>query len=370
MNIDFWTSTEYGGFMKALMKELSSKGLNSKQKFNISENSYRSSVTPLQRFILRFKQYVIYPLQLIISLIGSRLKHSQQFPIVVATNTFYAPLVATFFNKKVIHLVYDLFPEAMIHSGKWKEGGLRVKFFRWIVNLSLARSATNVFLGERLKEYVEFIHGDLPNSEIIHVGADESPFLKLDLNDNLDPITILYCGNFGNMHESQTLFDAWELGRCESLRFLFHCSGPKRNELELFYNKNIKKLENYLKICDGLPYNDWVNVMKSSHIALVTMKEGSQNVVMPSKTYSAMMAGQAILAVAPENSDLVDLIKKANCGWWVNPGDSIGLYDCLTKIYSDKELLKAKRLAAYNYAHENFGQKSLSEEWEKVIRKI
>ena len=56
--------------MKALMKELSSKGLNSKQKFNISENSYRSSVTPLQRFILRFKQYVIYPLQLIISLIG------------------------------------------------------------------------------------------------------------------------------------------------------------------------------------------------------------------------------------------------------------------------------------------------------------
>ena len=45
--------------------------------------------------------------------------------------------------------------------------------------------------------------------------------------------------------------------------------------------------------------------MQSSQIALVTMSEGSQEVA-PSKTYSAMMAGQAILAVAPEDSDLVD----------------------------------------------------------------
>jgi len=35
---------------------------------------------------------------------------------------------------------------------------------------------------------------------------------------------------------------------------------------------------------------------------------------MPSKTYSAMMAGQAVLAIAPEDSDLVDLVKVADCG--------------------------------------------------------
>jgi len=39
------------------------------------------------------------------------------------------------------------------------------------------------------------------------------------------------------------------------------------------------------------------------------MAPGAEQVVMPSKTYSAMMAGQAVLAIAPEESDLVDLIK-------------------------------------------------------------
>ena len=38
-----------------------------------------------------------------------------------------------------------------------------------------------------------------------------------------------------------------------------------------------------------------------------------------------MMAGQAILAIAAEDSDLVDLIKLADCGWWVAPGDVAGL---------------------------------------------
>ena len=127
----------------------------------------------------------------------------------VATNTFFAPLLATFFNSRVIHLVYDLFPEAMIHSGKWEEGQVRVKFFRWLVGLSLRRSAANIFLGERLKKYVESVHGILPNSKIIAVGADEAPFSELEPLKDSEKIKLLYCGNFGNMHESKTLFDVW-----------------------------------------------------------------------------------------------------------------------------------------------------------------
>ena len=54
--------------------------------------------------------------------------------------------------------------------------------------------------------------------------------------------------------------------------------------------------------------------MQSCQIALVTMSEGAQEVVMPSK-FSAMMAGQAILRSHQKISE-VDLIKVADCGWW------------------------------------------------------
>ena len=370
MKIFFWTSTEYGGFMNALMSRFRDNGIEASQAYNISEIDYRSARSAPQRLLLRFRQYILYPIQLSFHLMFEVCKGNAKRPVVVATNTFFAPLLATFFNSRVIQLVYDLFPEAMIHSGKWREGQLRVKFFRWLVGLGLKRSAYNIFLGERLKIHVESIHGSLPNSKIIAVGADETPFTKLESLEDSERIKVLYCGNFGNMHESKTLFDTWEYGINDSFQFLFHCSGPKRQDIELFYNKHEAKLEDHLQIGGGLSNEAWIKVMQSSQIALVTMSEGSQEVVMPSKTYSAMMAGQAILAVAPENSDLVDLIKAANCGWWVVPGDVEGFQECLSIIQSNKNLLLEKRQNAYRVAHEQYGQGSLAKQWVEVFQSL
>jgi glycosyltransferase involved in cell wall biosynthesis len=370
MKINFWTSTEYGGFMNALMAKLGDNSIEANQRFNISETSYRSANSTPKRLLLRFRQYIVYPIQLSFNLFYEALAGNSKRPVVVATNTFFAPLLATFFNKRVIHLVYDLFPEAMIHSGKWQEGQLRVKFFRWLVGLSLKRSAINIFLGERLKKYVESIHGTLPNSKIIAVGADETPFTKLESLEDSERIKVLYCGNFGNMHESKTLFDAWKYGINDSFDFLFHCSGPKRKDLELFHKKHEAKLRDRLQIGGGLSNEAWIKMMQSSQIALVTMSEGSQEVVMPSKTYSAMMAGQAILAVAPEDSDLVDLIKTTNCGWWVAPGDVLGFQKCLLEVQSDKNLLLEKRQNAFRVAHEQFGQGSLAKQWVEVFQSL
>ena len=370
MRINFWTSTEYGGFMRALMSELSNEGIEANQRFNISEVTYRSARTMPQRLLLRFRQYILYPFQLGLHLFFEVFKGNAKYPVVVATNTFFAPLLATFFNARVIHLVYDLFPEAMIHSGKWQEGQFRVKFFRWLVGMSLKRSATNIFLGERLKKYVESIHGSLPNSKVIAVGADETPFIKLKSLEDSERIKILYCGNFGNMHESKTLFDIWKSGIDNSFQFLFHCSGPKRKELELFKKKNEVALGDRLQVNEGLSNEAWVKVMQSSQIALVTMSDGSQEVVMPSKTYSAMMAGQAILAIAPEDSDLVDLIKTADCGWWVSPGDVNGFQECLNEIHSNQELLLEKRQNAFRVAHEQFGQGCLAKQWVRLFESL
>jgi hypothetical protein len=295
MKVRFWSSTQYSGFLEGLMRELTAAGFDAKQCYQISEASYRSAKSAPARLFLRFRQYVAYPIQLCVVLVlqwirfiscrlfgyrflqreTRKLKTGQlraRDVCVVSTNTFYAPLIATYLHPNVVHLVYDLFPEAMIHSGKWTEGTLKVKFIRWITKQTLKRAKTNVFLGERLKTYVESIHGPVPNSAIIAVGADQALFrrspkerlkcegmnvekceskeaedrrqreggcphpLSLDesarqeysdlsirqINEetvNTFPPshssresspTILYCGNFGNMHDSATLFDYWK----------------------------------------------------------------------------------------------------------------------------------------------------------------
>ena len=347
------------------MKQLGFLGIEATQKFNLSEAAYRAALSRFDRIILRVRQYIFYPIQIIFSLSIDRLKGRSKHPVVVSTNTFFVPLIATFFNRRVIHLVYDLFPEAMIYSGKWIDGQLKVKFFRWIVYLTLKRAAMNIFLGQRLKQYVESIHGNLENSLIIPVGADSSPFEEFPENKS-KKIRVLYCGNFGNMHDSATIFKYLKNNTPQDIEFVFHCSGPKRKSLEDFRdsqsltNASSNCLDACLKVADGLDHKDWAQTMKSAQIALVTMSEGSENVVMPSKTYSAMMAGQAILAIAPEDSDLVDLIKQTECGWWANPGDIDRLKDCIQEICQNHRAVTTCRKNAFNSAHESFGQDQLA----------
>jgi glycosyltransferase involved in cell wall biosynthesis len=339
------------------------------------------------------RQYFIYPIQLVGTLLFERLTRRQADVCVVSTNTFYAPLLATCLHRNVVHLVYDLFPEAMIHSGKWRAGSLKARLVHWITCHTLRRARQNVFLGQRLRNYVESLYGPLENATVIEVGADQMLFggsdsqkvgehLKMESTDK-STIEILYCGNFGNLHDSATLFQYWNKvaeslkfeggslkGRDPGLRWTFHCSGPKRAELVAVRESLPDSLKDSIQVRGGLGQTEWVAAMRAANIALVTMAPGSETVVMPSKTYSAMMAGQAVLAIAPEASDLVDTIKKANSGWWTEPGNVSGLERMLEAINSNPEEVLEKRVRAYQYAHEHFGQDALAKKWQVLFESI
>ncbi len=431
--------------MAGLIRELNVRGHKTRQRFQISEASYRAARSTPARLWLRFRQYLVYPLQLCAMLVLQRIaqsgkvgkckgekvpssasgesqkaersdegkanqpsnlptflpSHSQDI-CVVSTNTFFAPLIATYFHPRVVHLVYDLYPEAMIHAGKWEEGTRKVKLIRWLTAKTLRRAKLNIFLGERLKRYVESLYGDCGPSAIIAVGADQSLFGQspkerlgyeganagrsggkdLERSDGtpasdlpIRPQTILYCGNFGNMHDSETLFQFWKAQgtknqeRQNKIAWHFHCSGPKRAALENICAQLPPSVRETIFLGKGLTQSDWITTMQSAEIALVTMTSGSETVVMPSKTYSAMMAGQAILAIAPEHSDLVDLIREADCGWWVRPGDLDGLTATLEAITANPAAVLEKRERAYRLAHQTLGQDALAEAWIRALER-
>lgn len=383
----FWSSIEYSNAVVQLIRELNARGVGASQQFSVSAASYRNAKSPPARFYLRFQQYVSYPIQLCWVLLRKRIIRLKNRVMgdapgvcddvcIVTTNTFYAPLLATFFHPHVVYLVYDLFPEAMVYSKKWVEGSLKVRVVHWITKRTLSRSKRNIFLGMRLKSHVESVYGPVPNSMVIPVGGDPSLFRKSPkqrvsangsegLSDS--GLTLLYCGNFGNMHEADTLFRYWKRS-ADRFRYVFHCFGPKHRELARRLCSMPPDQRDRVTLGCGLSQTEWIRVMEAADVALITMRPGAERVVMPSKTYSAMMAGQALLGIAPTDSDLVDLIQKADCGWWVEPGDVDGLGKVLKAIDSNRDELLKKREHAYRYAHQHLGQDSLVQDWLKVIR--
>jgi len=222
-----------------------------------------------------------------------------------------------------------------------------------------------VFLGERLRRHAEQTYGKARRSIMIPVGADGSRFRDYPPERVSGPLTILYAGQMGRMHDVSTLKHAILAEVPSGLEFIFHASGSGYASLR----KSCETVE-HCRWSGALLDEDWSHAMRQAQVALVAMVLGAENVVMPSKTYSALVAGQAILAICPRESDLADLVLKYDCGWVVEPGDVEGLRTILGKIVQDPEGLLEKRRRAFACGHSEYDVRVLAKKWIELFREL
>ncbi len=366
---DFWTSNEYSGFLASVVQELRTQGVSARQRFHLSDQTYRKKRGRFGRLVLRLRQYVCYPVQLL----GCLLFQKKTDFLVITTNTFYAPLLASFFHRRCIFLLYDLFPEALIQSGSLKTGGFLARALSRITDLSLQRCSATVFLNEGSRRYTESHHARPAMGRTIPVGAAGDEFHEPPSSERVPP-TFLYSGNFGRMHETETILGAFENWNRKSAFpdafWRFQCSGPGYPKVEAAIASLPPESRSRFTIGSGLPFPEWVEAMKRADIALVTMRPGAETVVMPSKTYSALVAGQAVLAVAPEKSDLADLIQKHDCGWVIEPGEVKDFIETVESIAANPQEVLRKRQNAYRAGHEHYSAKAVAKLWIELFEEL
>jgi glycosyltransferase involved in cell wall biosynthesis len=178
---------------------------------------------------------------------------------------------------------------------------------------------------------------------------------------------MVYSGNWGYMHDVETVAAALSLGLPSGLEF--RISGNGRGMAEIQRRLEGGRVKNVV-LGPGLADEEWVDLMCSAQVALVTMRPGAEAVVIPSKTYSAFCAGQAVVAVCPRSSDLAHMISTHDAGWVVEPGDVAGLMAVLNLIGSGGDDLERKRRNAWTAGHERYDQTIVAAEWRSLLREV
>jgi len=365
--VEFWSSVELGAFTRGLLRELSTAGRPVKHRFEVAERDYRETTTASARFRLRWRSYVSYVLGL-----RRRLQQRDRPAVlVVCTNTFYAPAVALRAARRagvpVVHWVFDLYPDVLVEGGTIREGGVGQRILERATRSTFDGAAANVFLGEHLLRFAVRRYGAIPRSVVIPVGADGSLFRAAPpaARPSTEPLRILYCGNFGRMHETETvaalLRDPPAPGW--TLEFRGHGHGFRALAAAVAQSAGSP----LVSFGESLPEAEWTASMKKADIALVTMKRGAEGLVMPSKTYSAMVAGQAILAICPSESDLAATVRAHDAGWVVEPGDVTGLKAVIAAASEDREGVLRKRLNSFHAGHRYYDEAVLAARWGELF---
>ncbi|HEX2658995.1 MAG TPA: glycosyltransferase, partial [Polyangia bacterium] len=333
-------------------------------RFEVSEADYRLTPGAVARARLRWRSYVSYPLHL-----REELRSAHKSAIaVICSNTFYAPAVAMRAARHrglhVVNWVLDLFPDVLVAGGTIAPRGILNRQLGRLARATFAAADANVFLGERLMAYATARHGEIPRARVIPVGADGRPFRATapQPRPSDEAVQILYCGNLGRMHETDTLVDVLRAPPAAGWTMTFRGHGVGYRQLQAAVGT-----DSPARFGPGLPDAKWAQALQAADVALVTLKRGAEGLVMPSKTYSAMVAGQAVLAVCPRASDLAETILAADAGWVVEPGDANTLRAILASLVRNPAELLHKRRNAFAAGHRYYDQRVVAQRWTELL---
>jgi glycosyltransferase involved in cell wall biosynthesis len=362
----------------------------------VAEDHYRRSArgSGMTRLRLRLQMYVMYPLRLFVSTFQAR--RGDLF--VVTSNTFFAPMLVAFLVRwrgvRVVHLLYDLFPDAMEVSGAARTEGLLARSLGAVTWANQHLTDGTVYLGDFLRDYAERRWGRTRRPGVVPIATDVRLYTTpVPVSVVPAPLVMHYGGQLGRLHDVDSLV--------ESLRQLSRAGllGKEVAFEGLVSGARAIALEDALRGMAGatvggtLSSHEWRRHVQSCQIGIVTLSPGGATVCLPSKTYAMMAAGLAVIAVCPAWSDLATLVRETGGGWVVDnaarrqplagsdyltacrsqrptadvAADFEGLVSRL--VASPHEVLKCRR-NAWKAVRERFSPDRISQAWVDYLRPL
>lgn len=290
---------------------------------------------------------------------------SRKKELILITTPPFILYLGTFFkkirNQKYHLIIWDLYPDILVNFGVIKENSFVHRIWKRRNEVCFNNASTLFTLGEHLSGAIRKYTTRTP---VIIPNWANTDFVKpVNRADNrfarqhglTDKFVVMYSGNWGLTHDLETLVHtAKALKHNPAIQFVIIGDGAKRPVIEQLVKE--KDPGNVLL----LPYQDRAMLPYSlacADVGVITLSEGAEDISVPSKTYSTLAAGAAILALASERSELGLLIKKYRCGTIVKGGniqEAASFIDLLAKNKETaEEYKKNARQASRDFTPEN-----------------
>ena len=263
------------------------------------------------------------------------------------------------YKKKVpfIYNIHDVFPDSMVTTGLTREGSLLWKIGRRIEKYTYDGCDKIIVISEAIKknlmdkgvpaDKLVLIHNWVDTDEVKPVRKEENK-LYCEFNIPRDRFIVVYAGNFGAAQGADIVIEAASLlkGNKDILFVIFGGgAGFEKAKTEVKrYNLN------NIIINSLLPQDRVSEVYSLGDVALITCKAGVGSSGMPSKTWSIMACNTPIIASFDTNSELADIVQRADAGICVEPENANALAEAILVYYGNNNIVCKSREYVLEYA--------------------
>jgi glycosyltransferase involved in cell wall biosynthesis len=229
-------------------------------------------------------------------------------------------------SSKLLYWAMDLYPDVAFALGVLRPDGLIGRALRSASDQVVAKADRTVALGAGMAALLEsqgarrvdVIDNWCDGDAIRPRPREEHPIRRRHGWDG--KFVVLYSGNMGLAHEFDTVLDAArELADRGDIVFAFVGGGARMAEIER------GAAERALKAAEFHPWVEPVDLadgLTAGDLHLITLRDGIEGLLVPSKIYGVLAAGRPALHVGPAGSTVAEILSDADCGASVGCGQA------------------------------------------------
>lgn len=261
--------------------------------------------------------------------------------VIVYSNPPILPFIAVLgnmlFGTKIVFVAYDVYPEVAYASNSLRPDSIISKGMRWLNHQMYKRVSRVVALTDEMKEFLLEHRPELTADRVVTI-ANWAHEKKIEATDEAyarfgyqpGQFIVSYFGNMGICQEMETLVSTVEqMADNDKVQFLFIGHGSKKQAIaERFEKKHLKNVQMH----DFLTGEAFEQAVAISSCCVVSLEKGLKGMCAPSKYYSYLQGGKAVLAVVEEGSYLEEEIEREGIGRAVAIGDAKGLVQIICNM--------------------------------------
>jgi glycosyltransferase involved in cell wall biosynthesis len=268
----------------------------------------------------------------------------------------------------------DVYPEAMVHAGLIRPGGILASIANWANRRLYRRMDRIIVLGRDMKRLVEEKLGYAGDKVLVIPNwADTDSVAPAERCQNRflaqyglqGKFVVGYAGNIGRVQAVESLFEAASLleGRPE-LHFLVFGSGQKVSWLARAVAA--AQLTN-LTLAGLRSRAEQAEMLNAFDVGAIALVRGMAGAGVPSRLYNLMAAGRPVLAALDAESEVAQVVREEKIGWVVPPDEPQKLAGAILEASSNRERLKAMGARARKAAEEKYSAARILGLYERVL---
>lgn len=272
---------------------------------------------------------------------------------------------------KLVCYLQDIYPDIAIKLGRLKDG-LFTRMLRWSFLFAYRNSDQVVVVGDDMRKWlinhlvrpdrIRVIENWVDTDRVYPFGKQANPFR--DDNHLSGKFVLMYSGNLGYTQRFDLVLDAAEHFRQEQeIVFVFVGNGVKRSELS---EEIIKRRLPNTRLIDYQPKAKLALSLSAADVHFVLLDSNLTELMMPSKIYSALASGTAVLGIGRGSSrlgekalpsHLAETIEGNEAGFFIDESEPEKLIDMITFLYENPGELDVLSNNARSAAVEKYSRK-------------